>query len=76
VDEETPLSSPPLGGLSLSKENDEAETQLNSSQDSLDDVGAKVLETGDTDEEEDDAPVVSTARRRGRVTVFDDSDDE
>ena len=76
VDEETPLSSPPLGGLSLSKENDEAETQLNSSQDSLDNVGAKALETGDTDEEEDDAPVVSTERRRGRVTVFDDSDDE
>ncbi|KAL2048685.1 hypothetical protein N7G274_000597 [Stereocaulon virgatum] len=77
VDEVTPLSSPPLGGLSLSNEADGAQLELNPSQDSLDKLGAKGLGTGDADEgEDDDAPVVSTARRRGRVAVFDDSDDE
>lgn len=76
ADDVTPLSSPPLGGLFLSKEADEAHSEQISSQWSLGKAPAEELEEEDAEGEEDDAPVVSTTRRRGRVTVFDDSDDE
>ena len=75
AEDETPLSSPPLGGLSLSKETDAAQAEVISSQERLADDSAIALDKGDSDED-GDLPVASTSRRRGRVTVFDDSDDE
>lgn len=66
-DEATPLSSPPLVGLSLSSKG-------------VQEGAAKVPDTaldarGGEEDEEDDI-WVSTARRRGRVAVLEDSDDE
>lgn len=81
-DEDTPLSSPPLDGLSLSKEAEEAEpaqAETVSSPEGLSKAPAMALNAGmeeEEDNDDDDAPVVSTTRRRGRVAVFDDSDDE
>ena len=76
-DEDTPLSSPPLGGLSLRKDADLSETDPFLSHDSP--VGNPDTGSGPgpgSDEENDEPVVVSNAKRRGRVTVFDDSDDE
>lgn len=79
--EDTPLSSPPLGGLSLEKNAEKAdlvEVESPSSQESITKGPTLALSksSGGEDDDDDDAPVVSTARRRGRITVFDDSDDE
>ena len=66
--EDTPLSSPPLGGLSLSKESRETSAEPVPSEESMD----KGAQTDDGDVE---APLISTARRRARP-FLDDSDDE
>ena len=66
--EDTPLSSPPLGGLSLSKESRKTSAEPVSSEESID-KGAQ------TDDEDVEAPLISTARRRARP-FLDDSDDE
>ncbi|KAK0508657.1 hypothetical protein JMJ35_008933 [Cladonia borealis] len=68
ADEDTPLSSPPLGGLSLSKESRKTSAEPVSSEESMD-KGAQ------TDNEDVEAPLISTARRRARPFI-DDSDDE
>ena len=81
-DEDTPLSSPPLAGLSLSKFSKPPEVEVSSSQESLAKASHPVLSSGALEEEEeeedddDDAPVASRAKRRAKITVFDDSDDE
>jgi len=66
--EDTPLSSPPMDGLSLGREGEAAQPEIVSAKEDVD--------TGDGEEDEDDAPVISTARRRGKIAIFDDSDDE
>ena len=66
--EDTPLSSPPLGGLSLSKGSRKTSTEPVSSEESM----HKGAQTDDEDVEE---PLISTARRRARPFI-DDSDDE
>ena len=66
--EDTPLSSPPLGGLSLSRESRQTSAKPVSSEQSVD-KGAQ------TDDEDVEAPLISTARRRARP-FLDDSDDE
>ena len=66
--EDTPLSSPPLGGLSLSKGSRKTSAEPVSSEESMD----KGIQTDDEDVE---APLASTARRRARPFI-DDSDDE
>ena len=68
ADEDTPLSSPPLGGLSLSKESRKMSAEPVSSEECMD-KGAQ------TDNEDVEAPLISTARRRARPFI-DDSDDE
>ena len=68
ADEDTPLSSPPLGGLSLSKESRKTSAEPVSSEESID----KGIQT---DGEDVEAPLSSTARRRARPFI-DDSDDE
>lgn len=78
--EETPLSSPPLDGLSLSKGVDDAPIDVWSDQEVVGKVASLEPDPGideDEDKDEDErGDVVSTARRRGRTTaVFDDSDD-
>lgn len=73
-DEETPLSSPPLGGLSLSKSAEVPQIEVRSSQEDTSEVLALALDPNNDDDEEDDGLVVSTARRRGRVVVLEDSD--
>ena len=74
-DEDTPLSSPPLGGHSLSKAVDAFQGEV-MSQESATKVPEVNLNNGDEADGEDDAPVASTARRRGRVAVLGDSEDE
>ena len=66
--EDTPLSSPPLGGLSLSKGSRKTSAEPVSSEESME-KGAQ------TDDEHVEAPLISTARRRARP-FLDDSDDE
>ena len=66
--EDTPLSSPPLGGLSLSKESRKTSAEPVASQES-------VNKGPQTDDEDVEAPLISTARRRARP-FLDDSDDE
>ena len=66
--EDTPLSSPPLGGLSLSKESRKMSAEPVSSEESMD-KGAP------TDNEDVEPPLIPTARRRARP-FMDDSDDE
>lgn len=69
--EETPLSSPPLDGLTLDKGEDLPRIASPSPEKAAD---TKAPNVGAA--EDDDAPVVSTAKRR-RINVFaDDSDDE
>lgn len=74
-DEFTPLSSPPLVGLSpLSKavQNAAQQTPLEDTTK----VSDLTLNAGVSQEDEDDDIWVSTARRRARVAVLEDSDDE
>ena len=68
ADEDTPLSSPPLGGLSLSKESGNTSAEPISSEERMN----KEIPTDDEDVE---APLISTARRRARPFI-NDSDDE
>ena len=67
ADEDTPLSSPPLGGLSLSKESRKTSAEPIFPAESMD-------QEAHTDDEAE-APLISTARRRARPFI-DDSDDE
>ena len=66
--EDTPLSSPPLGGLSLSKESRKPSAEPITSEESMD-------KGPQTDEEDFEVSLISTARRRARP-FLDDSDDE
>ena len=66
--EDTPLSSPPLGGLSLSKDSRKASAEPITLDESID-KGAQ------TDDEDVETLLISTARRRARP-FLDDSDDE
>lgn len=66
--EDTPLSSPPLGGLSLSKESRRTSAEPITSEESID-------KGPQTDEEDVEVSLISTARRRARP-FLDDSDDE
>ncbi|KAL6718428.1 Topoisomerase 1-associated factor 1 [Lecanora helva] len=78
-DEDTPLSSPPLAGLRLSKDPDPSEGgNLSAQENTVLKPSSVVLDVKDNDEEEeeDDAPIAPGMRKRTRVTVFDDSDDE
>ena len=78
-DEVTPLSSPPFVELSLSSKGAGDPTQLESapSQGGVENVSETALGTRDEveDDEEDDI-WTSKARRRTRVAVLEDSDDE
>ena len=66
--EDTPLSSPPLGGLSLSKESRKTSAEPLISEESMD-------KGPQTDEEDVEVSLISTARRRARP-FLDDSDGE
>ena len=66
--EDTPLSSPPLGGLSFSKESRKTSAEPITSEESMD-------KGPGTDEEDVEVSLISTARRRARP-FLDDSDDE
>ena len=66
--EDTPLSSPPLGGLSLSKESRKTSAEPITSEESMD-------KGPQTDDEDVEVSLISTARRRARP-FLDDSDDE
>ena len=67
-DEDTPLSSPPLAGLTVRKDTDLSE---------IDSPAESPVASPDPGTDaEDDEPIASNAKRRGRVAVFDDSDDE
>jgi len=74
--EDTPLSSPPLDGLSLSKATDDLQIEVPSLQESTAKVSTFAPDPGNDDGEEDDGLVVSTAKRRARTAVFEDSDDD
>lgn len=74
--EDTPLSSPPLDGLSLSKATDDLQIEVPSLQESTAKVSTFASDPGNDDGEEDDGLVVSTAKRRARTAVFEDSDDD
>lgn len=63
-DEITPLSSPPLVGLSISSKATEHAAQL------------PPLEAEDKEEDEEDDIWMSKNRRKGRVAVLEDSDDD
>ena len=77
-DEITPLSSPPLVGLSLSSKatSDPAQLEPSSSQEGASKVPERSLDVTDGEEDEEDDIWVSKARRRGRVAVLEDSDDD
>ncbi|KAL9134701.1 MAG: hypothetical protein Q9175_004114 [Cornicularia normoerica] len=77
-DEVTPSSSPPLVGLSSpSKEaGNPAELEPSSSHESAAKVSQLALDARGWEEDEEDDIWISTARRRGRVAVLEDSDDE
>jgi len=76
-DEDTPLSSPPLAGLTLSKELYPAQTEPSSAQDSLDKGPSPVIGPFEDDDPDDnDVPIALSAKRRGRIAVLEDSDDE
>ncbi|CAF9915798.1 MAG: Topoisomerase 1-associated factor 1 [Alectoria fallacina] len=74
-DEVTPLSSPPLVGLSLSSKATEDAAQPPPLADAAK-VSEMALDAGDGEEDEADDIWVSTARRRGRIAVLEDSEDE
>ena len=77
-DEITPLSSPPLVSLSLSSKaaSDPAQLEPSSSQEGASKVPESSLEVMDGEEDDEDDIWVSKARRRGRVAVLEDSDDD
>ena len=77
-DEITPLSSPPLVGLSLSSKaaSDPVPLEPSSSQEGASKVPETSLDVLDEEEDEEDDIWVSKARRRGRVAVLVDSDDD
>ena len=77
-DEVTPLSSPPLIGLSLSSNGGGAAAQLEPpfSQEGPIKASETSLDARDGEEDDEDDIWISTARRRGRVAVLEDSDDE
>lgn len=77
-DEDTPLSSPPLVGLSLPSSGDgnPAQPKSSTSQEGAAKVSAMALNATDGEEDEEDDIWVSAARRKGRVAVLEDSDDE
>ena len=77
-EEITPLSSPPLVGLSLSSKaaSDPAQLDLSSSQEGASKVPERSLDVMNGEEDEEDDIWVSKARRRGRVAVLEDSDDD
>ena len=73
--EDTPLSSPPLARLTIPKDADTPQTEPASSQESLiEDLG--IAPDAGIDDEAEDAPVASNAKRRGRLAVLEDSDDD
>ena len=76
-DEVTPLSSPPLIDLSLSSTGAGVAAQLEpSSQEGPVKVSEPSLDARDGEEDDEDDIWISTARRRGRVAVLEDSDDD
>ena len=77
-DEITPLSSPPLVGLSLSSKfaSNPAQLEPFSSQEGASKGPERSLDMMDGEEDEEDDIWVSKARRRGRVAVLEDSDDD
>ena len=77
-DESTPLSSPPLVGLSLSSNGlgDATQPEPSLSQNSFAKVSETAVDARDGEENDENDIWISTARRRGRVAVVDDSDDE
>lgn len=74
-DEVTPLSSPPFGGLSLSSKAVKNPAQTPRIEDAKN-PSEMALDAENGAEDEGDDIWVSTARRRGRVAVLEDSDDE
>lgn len=74
-DEVTPLSSPPLVGLTLSSKAADNAAQLEDAA-KVSEIALDVRDDVEDEEDEADDIWVSTARRRGRVAVLDDSDDE
>lgn len=75
-DEDTPLSSPPLGELTLSKPADDLQIDVSSSQEDGTKEPSLALNASNDVDEEEGGVVASTARRRGRAAVFEDSDDD
>ena len=77
-DEDTPLSSPPLVSLSLpsSGNGDLAQLKSSTSQEGAAKVSGRVSDANGGEEDDEDDIWVSAARRRGRVAVLEDSDDE
>ena len=77
-DEDTPLSSPPLVGLSLpsSGDGDLAQLESSTSQEGAAKVSGRVADANGGEEDDEDDIWVSAARRKGRVAVLEDSDDE
>lgn len=77
-DEDTPLSSPPLAGLSLPSLGirDPVQPESSASQEGAAKVSAMYLDATDGEEDDEDDIWVSAARRKGRVAVLEDSDDE
>ena len=74
-DEATPLSSPPLVSLSLSAKATENAAQLPPLEDATK-IPRMAVDADHGEEDDEDDIWVSTARRRGRVAVLEDSDDE
>ena len=77
-DEDTPLSSPPLVGLSgpSSGDRDPAQPESSTSQEGAAKLSGIASNATDGEEDDEDDIWVSAARRRGRVAVLEDSDDE
>lgn len=78
-DEDTPLSSPPLAGQSmpLSEDRDDlVQSESSTSQEGAAKNPRMATDAADGEEDDDDDIWVSTARRKGRVAVLEDSDDE
>ena len=77
-DEVTPLSSPPLVGLSLSSKaaSDPAQLEPSSSQEGAAKIPERSLDARVGEEDEEDDIWVLKARRRARVAVLEDSDDD
>ena len=74
-DEDTPLSSSPLVGLSAMLPKEAVEDDISPPEATGNKISALALDEADRDED-DDKRVALPGRRRGRVTVLEDSDDE